>query len=289
MVLLAALACPPAVALGGDPDVVREIAAQLTADGLIVNGASIAGCPTTTATVRHGEQGLEVHIVDIDGRESDRVLEQPRAAVALIESWVRTVDLPSETEPATRPVETPQPPATMPVVILAPKTTRPRVLVGVATIGPGIASDGSSWIDAGAHGEMATGALRVGALVRFSVDTEKTGPMRDPSGRVDTDLLLTVGAGLRRRRLAVELAAAVGVGWMRTTRTWTAGTFHEDRGGLRASALAEVSFGHIALDLDLGVSPMAETATTQDQTGTFFPGEPAFTARVGLGWRSELP
>jgi hypothetical protein len=87
-VAAAASACPPAVALKGDPTVVVAIGDILSRNG--ISTAPEDGCPSAEATVARSKGGFAVRIQDPSERLIEREVVDCESAASIIESWVRS-------------------------------------------------------------------------------------------------------------------------------------------------------------------------------------------------------
>lgn len=226
--IAAAEACAPAAVVAGDPEPAGAVRDMLTALGISETAA--AGCPLVSAEVTWRGNGLLIVTVDGYGRRSERLVEGPETAAALIESWTRR-DLSEALLVLPESAVAPVPPSAAAGGMPAAGEAVPdddRIVpadgidawsgwagaAGEATAG----SDLSTWFGARLGVCRRLGPACLGGVIRFGWDPGLTGDSEElRTRRVGLDGLLSADFPIEWPRVAVTPGIGLGGGWIRST------------------------------------------------------------------------
>ncbi|TMQ15183.1 MAG: hypothetical protein E6J90_25790 [Deltaproteobacteria bacterium] len=275
-------ACPPAVALAGDPELVRAVRDQLDARGI---APELPSCPAVRARIEHRGAVLVVGIDRADGPAIERAVTGPATAATVIESWTRR----DVAEPllATRAV-----PADEPAVAASAPPPAAQGIQLFAAEETSLASDRTVW-----------GGMQIGACIML-------GPIC-AAARVHGGKVMSWPASWSAfSRKGAEVYAGVdvpiAVRWTRLTLGFAAGygsmfTRHHGDGenmgieisGPRAEVHATLSLpltAHIAIDVaatgELTQATGMEThGPDSPDPSIVFPDEPRALFRLAIGVR----
>lgn len=267
---------------------VAAIATALEARGL---SAPAADCPAERARIERSDDSIALSIVDIEGRAAQRVVADPSTAVMLIESFAATEPTPMPEMAAATAIDRDEPTG----------LAAPRAAIVVAVRGSlavtgesSVAPDGSVWYGARASACVRLGVACVGAAARVASDAGVSGDAElGEASRTAADILLVGELPVVRDHLVVTPGLGIGLGWLKTRRTYTdttnamSDTVEADTGGLRLDAHISVTWPIAqAFSLRFGAaicgSPFAHVAPFVEETREA-PGEPRVFGRVELG------
>lgn len=273
-------ACPPAAVVTGDPELAREVAADLERRG--VAAASRDGCPRVRATLTREGELVRLDVTDDYGRTRSWEVRDVATASALVESWTRQEIDESELPPE-EPKEAPSP-----VVAMVPTETVSETVVPVATPMSRTRGGGSVAFESATAGESPWFGGSVGGCVRLAavcVGGRLRGARSTPTHHEMTaiDLLATVELPVALGGFVVSPGAVLGVGWTRvTTDDPHALDPSMDMGGIRAGAQLAVARPIVAaFSVELSVAFDGVLLGQGDAPAAL----PPSLARVGLGLR----
>ena len=266
-----ALACPPAVTLTGDDELVGAIHDQLAARGIDIAGR---GCGELRAQISRRDGAIVVAIGDVE-----RTVHEPATAATVIESFTRddiaasllaSREVPREPTPVA-PIATPRtrPPARGVQLFFAAETS--------------IGSDRTNWMGAQIGACVMLGPVCAAARLRIAELVNGAGIWEGTLDRRGSEVLLGIDVPFAIRPGTLAFGFAAGLGAMHT-RDETTGT--EGRtGGLRADVHATLSIPiNRRLALDLGAT-IDFTQETHVESEMRLPADPTALLRFGLGLR----
>lgn len=260
-----ARACPPTIALRGDPALVAEIAGELARRGI---EGSTEACPGPRATIHRRGGELVVEVEDADGSSSERAVAGVSTAATVIESFAR-VDVGAPllaTRTVVQPAAAP-PPRLEPVAV-----HRSLYVSGGAE--SSFANDRTTWLGATVKLCIQLGPLCASARWR---KLEVVDGME--ASRHLNELLIGVDLPISLGRVLLVPGFAGGLGGMETTT----GGMRRQTGGFRAEAQLAVAMP-IAGALAIEVSTSAGLGDF-DPAEVMGPAEPWGELRAGLGLR----
>lgn len=292
--------CAQAARLGGDAQLVPEVARALAARGIATSADS--ACAPIDVEVSPSEGGVRVVLVRGAGAPMERSVERVLTAALLIESWTEAgrldllepaTDARSEppTDAVVAPIEEPAP-----VVAAAPaQPARPSPIATLHALGEAaFGNDASTWfgVRLGACGHA--GPTCIGGSLRYLSDsglTEGTATGGEQRVYLGADALLEVpidvGSG-------VTLAPAItlGLGWLRMTvaeglRSVNADVLRALVGGSFAAAVEMVDWLALELAAAVSWSPLARQAAWLAD-GLSVDPDPVVFGSVSLGLRMVL-
>ena len=237
----AAPPCGPAASVTGDPSVSHEIADTLRSRGI---REPQPGCPAESARVERRGDGIEVWIVDPDGRTSERRVADLSTAAALIETFASQTALPGPAFAAAPRAQDPEQPRVLVRVHSAPPSVRGTIGIAAES---SVANDGSIWAGARARACVKLGPTCVGGEARFASDVLVNGEAEQAEARRSAgDLQLIAEYPIVRDGWSVTPGVGVGVGWLRVRRDFMDSTGSDtveiDAGGPRTSAHLTAAF-----------------------------------------------
>ena len=277
---------------GDDAGLLAALQRELSGRG--ISTAPVAprdsACPSGRARVGRKPSGITLQIEDRYGRSSERTVDRPDAAAAVIASWTRD-DLGAGLLAGH---DLAAPPATAAAVAIA---AAPAPVSGAATgappLGVGVTGEGTVdgngalWLGARAEVCLRIGPLCGGPAVRVA---EGTGPR----SRREVDGLVAVSVPVRFGALTVMPGGEAGLG-----RRWNSygppmfvqegASSTSPRFGVRVAAGYRVArLVSLEAAVGLGWTPWAEWMGMQ-QNEQFVAGEPRLSTSVGLGLRVGGP
>ncbi len=199
-------------------------------------GAAADSCAAVRVTVGAAERGLEVTVHGADGRDARRRVSTAEMAAVWIDSWVRDdavaplLAVPEPAPPTTvaaMPAEQSRAPGAAP--LSPPSDAVPRQQAPAVhhwlSVGAGLdflsGDDGSSTRSVRADACIAAGPLCVGIDGRYA-DHSWLAPEDNMTQirRRGADLMATARWPVSVGRAVLAPSASVGLGWMRTEKSW---------------------------------------------------------------------
>jgi len=286
---IAEAACPPAVRLAGDDEVLTaEVRATLVERGI---GGEIRDCPAVGVSLVRKRGPIVVSIdYGVDGGRVERAVTDARTAATVIEAWVRTdVEAPLL---STREIERPATPAAAqaqpppPAVAVAPPAA-PAAARGVqlfTVTETSFADDCTSWLGAQVGACVTLGPVCAGARARFAMVVYGPAPWQDLDRR-GVEMLLAADVPLRAGPITVAPGLGAGVGWIHTHQEGShAGG---ETGGLRGEGHVSAAYAlrpRLALEVALALV-VTQATHVETSSPTPLPDEPRFLGRLGVGLR----
>jgi hypothetical protein len=244
-------------------------------------------CKSVNVRVEPARNGILVVLVSESGETlADRLVSDAKSAAAVIESWARpelyAMLLPEPSVPMRAAVDEGE----VPPLVERPKTSRPSRPASILTAGltSAVARDGSVWLGATAGGCVRFGSLCVGALLRASEDTRRSGDSYSfQTARTTVDLLLGIDVSREVGGYTLTGGGLAGLGFDRRRHDDVAGNNVEaDGGSLRAGVHVGLS-KPISTNWAIGADASVDTAVfapsdsvdegamdLADQPGDFF-------------------
>ena len=263
-------ACPAAVKLVGDDDLVAAVAGALHARGI---ATELPACAAITARVERRDSAIAISIDSTQPIE--REVREIETAATVIESFTRDDAAPLL---AVREVARPAPPVAA-TVEATPIERKPRGLHLFAGLESALASDSSRWLGLQLGGcwmiDMVCLAVRVRTSSRVDADDMEV-------RRQSSEALVGVDVPFGRRGWLVT--PGIAFGWSSMV---TRGADNEATNGLRADAHVTVSIpvaARFAVDVQLAAN-LLQPIHFDEKSENMLPSEPWGFARLGVGLR----
>lgn len=281
--------------LDGVADERDSVSNALAARG--IGSAADVSCRAVHVRVAPSQSGILVVLVAENGETlADRLVSDAKSAAAVIESWARpelyAMLLPQPAVPMSGAVDEGE----APPLIEHPRASQPGRPASILTAGlaSAVARDGSVWLGATAGGCVRFGSLCVGALLRASEDTRRSGDSYSfQTSRTAVDLMLAIDVSRRVRAFTLTGGGLAGVGFDRRRHDDLAGdTVEADGGGLRAGIHLGLS-RPISTNWAIGADASVDTAVfapsdSIDEGAMDFADQPRDFFRMGLQIRYEV-
>jgi hypothetical protein len=218
--------CLPTAVLHGEQELVAALGYELNLLG--VSSRATEACPTATAAVERGSNGVVVSLREPDGRRARRSLSDVRIAATWIDSWLHedlgapllAIRLLPQTAPV-RPILTASPVVTSNRSVPAPAMNEPpkRFFAMVAYESIDIGQD-ASWRGVRAGLCTQLGLVCVGARVSAANNSDETFPEAEPStfSRTSVDVLAHADFPFHVGQATIRPGIALGAGWFQTHR-----------------------------------------------------------------------
>lgn len=266
--------CKPAAVAKGDPTLVADLTARLTASGVMTSSSS--GCPAVQVVIEKRGEQVHVRLADAFQRTGERDVQDVATAAAVVESWTYQVidagSLPAE------PIAS--------GIVEPPHVARTGIAASAMSA---LGSDGgTTWIGAALSGCVRLDPVCAGAAVRGQLDTNATGdtaPIAQDSYLLST--LATIDLPRQLGSFVVSPGLGVGYGYQHVV------THHRDAMNNPVDLLAQDhqlrAAAHAAVLRPLGehVSAFADLWTDAALLRSDSQFGPAVSLVLALGVRIE--
>jgi hypothetical protein len=188
--------CKPAAIAKGDPTLVADLTARLTASGVMT--ASTSGCPAVSVVIEKRGEQVHVRLADAFQRTGERDVQDVATAAAVVESWtydeIDAGSLPAERIP----------------VIEAPHVARTGIAASaISALG---SNGGTTWIGGSLAACARIGSTCAGAALRAQLDTNASGDS-SPLAQDSYELSALATIDLPRQLGSFVVSPGIGVGY----------------------------------------------------------------------------